>query len=125
MPKTTTRFGVLQSALLAMIILAVAGPGALHTQEIPDPDRDRLAVYARAFSQIVDVRERGQTEIARVHDTEGRERVREEIDREVEEALEAHGISIQEYEELTFLVSTNSDYEQVFREILSGTSDDP
>ena len=125
MPNLTSRFGFLQRALLAMILLAVAGPGALHTQEVANPDRDRLEVFARAFSEIDDVRDRGHTELARVHDPQGRERVREEIDREVEEALESHGISMQEYEEMTFLISTHSEWQETFRELLSGMSDDP
>ena len=123
MPGTASRPGVLQRFLLAAALVALAIPAPTHAQEVPQPDRERLEVFAKTFNAIAEVREHGHAELARTHDREGKERVREEMDREIEEALEAHGMSAQEYEELTFLVSADAEYQKAFQEILAALSE--
>jgi hypothetical protein len=123
MPRIPSRRGALQRFLLATALVALAVPGPSQAQEVPAPDRERLEVFARAFNDIAEARERGHAELARTHDPEGKERVREEMDREIEEALESNGISAQEFEELTFLVSADAEYQQAFQEILAALSE--
>jgi len=123
MPDTASRPGLLQRFFLAVALVALAVPVPSHAQEVPAPDRERLEVFANTFNAIAEARERGHAELARTHDPEGKERVREEMDREIEEALEAHGMSTQEYEELTFLVSADAEYQKAFQEILAALSE--
>jgi len=125
MLNATDRSGPLQRFLLALALVALALPAAIYAQEIPQPDRDRLEVYARAFNDLIEVRERGHAELARTHDPEAKERVREELDHEIEEVLEANGISAQEYEELTFLVSADAEYQRAFRDVLATLRETP
>jgi hypothetical protein len=123
MLRAASHPGVLQRLLLAAALVALAIPGPTSAQEVPAPDRERLEVFAKTFNAIAEARERGHAELARTHDPEGKERVREEMDREIEEAMEAHGMSVQEYEELTFLVSADAEYQKAFQEILAALSE--
>ncbi len=107
-----------QRALLALALMVLAAPAVAQAQEVPDPDRERLTVYAQAFTDIAEVRERAFAELARTHDPEGKERVRHAFDEEIDAVLERRGISSEEYEEITFLVSADAAYEAAFREAL-------
>lgn len=114
---------LLRRLLLSLALVAMAAPGTLNAQEIPPPDRERLEVFTKAFIEIAEVRERMYAELARTHDPEGKERVREELDREVEEVLEAHGMPNEEYEEITFLVSADAAYQEAFEATLQALRD--
>jgi hypothetical protein len=114
---------LLRRLVLPLALMAMAFPGALQGQEVPAPDRERLEVYARAFTDIAEVRERIYAELARTHDPEGKERVREELDREVEEVLEAHGMASEEFQEITFLVSADAAYQEAFQAALAALAD--
>lgn len=103
----------------ALALLVLALPGIVQGQETPGPDQEQLTAYAKAFTAVVEVRERWHEELARTHDDEGSERVRLEFDEAVEVVLEEHGFSSEEYEEITFLVSTDEEYRSAFTEALA------
>jgi hypothetical protein len=114
---------LVQRGILALTFLILAAPGTVQAQEVPDPDRERLTVYAQAFTDIAEVRERAFAELARTHDPEGKERVRHAFDEEIDAVLERLGMSSEEYEEITFLVSADAAYEAAFREALAQVRD--
>jgi hypothetical protein len=107
--------------LLPVVLALALAPALAEAQEFPPPDRERLEVFAKAMVELADVRDEGFARLASTHG-EGKEQVREEFDHAVEELLRAHGLSPEEFEELTFLVSADEAHREMYREILEGGS---
>ncbi len=104
----------------AVLALALAGaaPAAGQADERP-LDRERMTQYARAHGALNDARDEFHGKVGRVHDEQGRERARVEMEEQIAEALAAHELTQEEYDEITLLISLDGDARALFEEILA------
>lgn len=126
MDTRTARFRFLGTALLTASF-AVAAPAtqveAQAAQQTADASSnltdERLTQYAELHVAIGVARDEFQAEKAAVHDTEARERLREEMDERLAGLYEEHGMTEEEYDAITFMVSIDSDVRSRLDEILA------
>lgn len=128
----TARFRFLGTALLTAS-LAVLAPTtqveaqAEQTAESTTLSDERLTEYATLHLAINEARDEFQASKASVHDREARERLREEMDERLHALYEEHGMTKEEYDGITFMVSIDNDVRSRLEEIittLNATPDD-
>lgn len=132
MDTRTARFRFLGTALLTAS-LAVSAPAAEvqaqaeQTAESTSLTDERLTQYATLHLAINEARDEFQASKAAVHDYEARERLREEMDERLHGLYEEHGMTKEEYDGITFMVSIDNDVRSRLEEIiatLNATDDD-
>jgi predicted DNA-binding protein YlxM (UPF0122 family) len=132
MDTRTARFRFLGTALLTAS-LAVLAPAAQveaqaeQTAESATLTDERLTQYATLHLAISEARDEFQASKASVHDREARERLREEMDERLHGLYEEHGMTKEEYDAITFMVSIDNDVRTRLEEIiatLTATDDD-
>ncbi len=121
----TARFRFLGTALLTASF-AVAAPAAQveaqaeqtadATSELTD---ERLTQYAELHQAINAARDEFQAQKAAVHDTEARERLREEMDERLHGLYEEHGMAKEDYDAITFMVSIDNDVRTRVEDIMA------
>ena len=104
---------------ILLALVAVATPASAHAQEEAKLTRERLTEFAKAHIEIAAARDDFHGVIARVHDEEGRARAREEVEAKITAILEAHGISREEYDDITLRISMDGDLRAMFDEIMT------
>ncbi|HCW77549.1 MAG TPA: hypothetical protein DG084_00410, partial [Gemmatimonadetes bacterium] len=94
-------------ALTAVATLAgVATPAPIFAQDLEIAmDRDRMTEFALAHVAVNDARDEFHGAVARVHDPEGRLRAREEVEEAITTILEEAGMTREEYDQITLLIS--------------------
>ncbi|MEX2466840.1 MAG: DUF4168 domain-containing protein [Gemmatimonadota bacterium] len=120
--KTCARF--LGMALLTASFAVLSPPAqveaqAAQTADAPEVSEERLTQYATLHQAISEARDEFQAEKARVHDAEARERLREEMDERLTALYEEHGMSKEDYDGITFLVSIDNDVRSRLETILA------
>ncbi|MDE0898956.1 MAG: DUF4168 domain-containing protein [Longimicrobiales bacterium] len=105
--------------LLVLALASVATPVQAQTEgEGLDLDRESLTQYAIAHGAINDARDEFHGKVARVHDAEGRLRAREEVEAAIVTILEGQGMTREEYDAITLLISLDGDFRVMFDEIM-------
>lgn len=99
-------------ALLLVLLVSLAGDAG--AQEVPTIPEDRITVYARTFRAVSALRDEMYNQLARTHDREGKERLREELDTRLAALYEEHGMPQEEYRRITFVISVDDAQRQVF-----------
>ncbi len=107
-----------RAALVTLVVAAAVVPVAAQTQEAP-PDRERLTQFARAHIAINNARDEFHGKVARVHDEQGRERARQEMEVQVGEILSATAMTREEYDEIILIISIDGESRAMFDEILA------
>ena len=107
-----------RAALVTLVVAAAVVPVAAQTQEAP-PDRERLTQFARAHIAINNARDEFHGKVARVHDEQGRERARQEMEVQVGEILSATAMTREEYDEIVLIISIDGESRAMFDEILA------
>lgn len=105
----------------------VEAQAAQQTADAPSLTDERLTTYATLHQAIRDAQDDFQAEKASVHETEARERLREEMDERLAGLHEEHEMNKEEYDEITFLLSIDTEARARFEEILEtldGNDDD-
>ena len=109
-------------ALLALTFALVAGATSAQAQDTAaatdDIDREQMEHFARAHVAINDIRDEFHGEVARVHDAEGRQRAREQVEERISAVLEEHELTRERFDEITLLISLDGDLRAMFDEIL-------
>ena len=114
----------LQRVVFGMLLaLSAAGtPPAVHAQEAPKPAGQQRSVsdkelraFAGAYVQFHRIRQAYETRLSNVQDPKERERIREEGDSKVRQALETRGLTTESYSQLFTAVNSN---EQVRKKAL-------
>jgi predicted DNA-binding protein YlxM (UPF0122 family) len=124
MDTRTARFRFLGTALLTAS-LAVLAPAAQveaqaeQTAESATLTDERLTQYATLHLAISEARDEFQASKASVHDREARERLREEMDERLHGLYEEHGMTKEEYDAITFMVSIDNDVRTRLEEIIT------
>ena len=113
-------------ALFAILALGALAPGAAQAQDAPAAmDEARLTQFAQAHIAINDARDEFHGQVARVHDEEGRRRAREEVDAKIEEILEEHEMTQEEYDEFILLISLDGELRMAFDALVIQLQEDP
>ena len=109
-------------ALLALTFALVAGTTSVQAQDAAEAaeeiDREQMEHFARAHVAINDIRDEFHGEVARVHDAEGRQRAREQVEERISAVLEEHELTRERFDEITLLISLDGDLRAMFDEIL-------
>jgi uncharacterized membrane protein len=105
---------------VAAALLAVGQPAAAQTAEAAGEEisREELEHFARAHVAINEIRDEFHGEVARVHDAEGRQRAREQVEEKISAVLEEHELTRERFDEITLLISLDSELRALFDEIL-------
>lgn len=112
--------------LFALLAFAALAPGAVEAQDAPPPmDEARLTQFAQAHIAINEARDEFHGQVARVHDEEGRRRAREEVDARIEEILEEHEMTQEEYDEFILLISLDGELRTAFDALVVQLQEDP
>lgn len=93
------------------LILMAAAPLAV-AQSGQDFDDQTLASYAEARSEIRDISQSYQQEMEQAEDREAAQELQQEMRDEMVEAVEASGISVQEYNTITQEASKDRELRQ-------------
>jgi hypothetical protein len=119
--STIKRYATLLSLVLP---LSYAWPSALQAQaqpaQMPEVTDVRLQTYARAFIDVSAIQDDFDPQLAaaRNKSTEAQEHLRKERKDAVLKALEAHRLTEQEHNWITFVVSSNEERRVSFEKIL-------
>ena len=109
-------------ALFALLVALSAGfvPAAAQTTEGAPTEvtREQMEHFARAHVAINEIRDDFHGEVARVHDAEGRQRAREQVEERISAVLEEHELTRERFDELTLMISLDGDLRAMFDEIL-------
>ena len=130
MDTRNARFRFLGTALLTASF-AVAAPAAQVEAQAAQQTADatssltdeRLTQYAELHQSFNLARDEFQAEKAAVHDQEARERLREEMDERLAALYEEHGMTQEEYDAITFMVSIDNEARTRLEEILATLAD--
>lgn len=112
-------------ALFALLVLGAVTPSAARAQDTTTVDEARLTQFAQAHIAINEARDEFHGQVARVHDEEGRRRAREEVDAKIEEILEAHEMTQEEYDEFILLISLDGELRAAFDALVIRLQEDP
>jgi hypothetical protein len=77
-----------------------------------------MTQYVRAHRVLNDARDEFHGKVGRLHDEQGRERARIEMEEQIAAGLEAHDLTRAEYDELTVLISLDGDTRTLFDEVM-------
>ncbi len=118
-PRSLTPFGVaaLTALSLSAFPMSIQGqtPGV---QEVSEWSDDGMETLARTYLALSEVRDELHRELSETHQAGERLEVRRRADERMAEVLAEKGISAEDYERLTFLVSADDDARLAFEAIL-------
>jgi hypothetical protein len=114
---------VRQVLTLGVALAGLTAGGAFQApvdaQEAPiELDRVRVKQFARAHVGINAARDEFHGKVGRIHDEQGRERARQEMDVQVAEILTAQGMTREAYDDITLRISLDGEVRAVFDEVL-------
>lgn len=114
---------ILGRAFFALLLAVAAGQAPAAAQAVEGSDeevtREELEHFARAHVAINEIRDEFHGEVARVHDAEGRQRAREQVEERISAVLEEHEMTRERFDELTLMISLDGDLRTTFDEILA------
>ena len=112
---------IMDVVLTALVILTLASPGGLRGQqpEVPVIGDERLTAFVTAHAQISEARNRFHAERASTHNAEGVKQVRERLNEQILQILRAHEMTREEYQRITYVISTDAERRETFEEILA------
>jgi len=105
-------------AVMIAVALALAAPLQAQADD-PPLDRERITQYARVHKALNDARDEFHGKVGRVHDEQGRERARVEMEEQIAAALEAGGMTREEYDRITLAISMDGEARAIFDEVLA------
>jgi len=106
-----------RAALIALVVAAAVVPVAAQAQTAP-PARERLTQFTKAHIAINIARDEFHGKVARIHEAQGRERARREMEAQVGEILSDTAMTQEEYDEFILIISLDSESRAMFDEIL-------
>jgi len=108
----------------AVLFLAGSGLGAsapaAGQQALPQVSTEKLAAYAKAFDEVQSTYEVGfQDRLGRAHDELAKAAIREEFETEMARILSSNGLTAEEYQRITLLVSADNAQREAFEKALA------
>jgi hypothetical protein len=80
---------------------------------------EKLATYTTLHQKVTALRDEYQGMMGRIHDTEGRERVRVELDEKIAALHTEAGITQDEYDRITLMISFDSALREAFEKLMA------
>lgn len=107
-------------ALLALLALVATAPtsAAAQTDELT-LDRETITQYARTHRAMNDARDEFHGKVGRIHDEQGRERARAELEEQIEAILAEHELTQEQYDFLTLAISMDGEARALFEEVMA------
>jgi len=119
MDTRTPRARFLGVALLAAALATMSAPSQALAQDMPEVGPEKLATYVKVHVAINDLRDEMHGEMGRVHDEQGRERIRADTDEKIAKIHTDLGMSEEEYDQITLIVSFDSELRAQFEKLLA------
>ena len=101
----------------AGLYAAGAAPVSAQAEE-QTLDRDRMTQFVRAHMAINDARDEFHGKVGRIHEEQGRERARQEMEAQVTAILEENEMTRERYDEITMIISLNGEMRTLFEEVV-------
>ena len=107
-------------ALLAATAATVSAPAPVQAQDAPpEITHETLALFVNVHHQITVIRDEYHGQLARIHDEQGRALVRAELDAKIAEVHEAEGMTPEDYDRITLVVSLDAELREAFEVLLA------
>lgn len=124
--RRARRSGATPLTLLLFLLVSLAGEAG--AQDVPTIPEDRISVYAGTYRAVSALRDEMYNQLARTHDRDGKERLREELDTRLAAIYEEHAMPQEEYRRITFVISVDGAQREIFdrklAELAQATPDD-
>jgi hypothetical protein len=117
--------GILLAAVAAAAAAALSPAPMLAQEEALEVSQEQLTTFVRAHVAITTARDAFQGEVARIHDTLGREQARAELEGQIAGIMSEHGITPEEFQRITLLISVDAEVRASFEQILSEVVENP
>ena len=118
MPRRALLNALTLTAVATFAGLATPNPISAQDLEIA-MDRGQMTEFALAHIAVNDARDEFHGAVARVHDPEGRLRAREEVEEAITAILEEAGMTREEYDQITLLISLDGELRTMFEEVMA------
>ena len=118
MPRRALLNALTLTAVATFAGLATPAPISAQDLEIA-MDRGQMTEFALAHIAVNDARDEFHGAVARVHDPEGRLRAREEVEEAITAILEEAGMTREEYDQITLLISLDGELRTMFEEVMA------
>jgi hypothetical protein len=109
--------------LTAVGLLTFGFPAVARAQQqpaVPEIGEEKLTAFAKAFTKISVIRDEINNELGRTHDAQGKSQIREKLNQRIAATLQEHGLTAQEFQRLTFIISVDAKQREVFDKIVAG-----
>jgi hypothetical protein len=108
---------------LAVLVLPLGAEAQVEQQEAPPPpDREELVDFARAYIDVQEVQQEMEQALATVQDAEEANRIQEQANEQMAEAVEDHDLTVERYSQIVIVLNTDEElrqeFEQVYQELL-------
>ena len=110
---------ILGFALMTAALALVSAPSGVQAQEMPEVSPETLESYTKLHVAINAIRDEYHGVLGRIHDTQGRDQVREEMDEKIAEAHALHEMTEDQYDQITLVISFDSDLRKAFDELVA------
>ena len=105
-------------SLFAAFLLVAAPPVSGQQEASLEIGEEALVEFARVHARVTQAKEKHQGELARMHDTQGKDRLREEFALQMDQIFLEHETTRAEYERITAIISVDPHARERFEQIL-------
>ena len=119
------RIALQSLAFLSLALLGLVAPSHASAQQAaPQVSDESLQTYAKTFIAVGRIRDEIQAELAKVANktTEAQEALRETLRERIAETLTQNGLTTEEYDRITHLVSFDQDVRTKFDEMVTAAA---
>lgn len=107
--------GTLLVAFAAVPVQAQQQPApAPQQQDVPELGEETLETFAQAYLEVGEVRMELQNELQTTQDQEEANRIQQEANNRMQEVLESHGMTVQDYQQITQVLNSDPEQRQEF-----------
>ena len=119
MDTRTSRARFVGVAILTAAFAMLWAPTHARAQDMPEVGPEKLATYVKLYMAINTLRDEMQGEMGRVHDEQGRERIRQDANEKIAKIHADLGMTEEEYDQITLIVSFDSGLRAQFDALLA------
>lgn len=111
--------GTLLVAFAAAPVQAQQQPApAPQQQDVPELEEETLETFAQAYLEVGEVRMELQNELQTTQDQEEANRIQQEANNRMQEVLESHGMTVQDYQQVTQVLNSDPEQRQEFEALV-------
>jgi cell division septation protein DedD len=103
---------------LAMLVLPMGVDAQVQQQDAPDPpDREELTEFVKAYIDVQEIQMEMEQALATVQDPEDANRIQQEANEAMAEAIQDNDLSVERYSEIVMALNTDEELRQEFAEL--------